>query len=98
MCKLLGLAVFFLGTPAPAQEAKTYPAHVLIIRHAEKPEDGSADLSPKGQERARALHHLFKKSGGRPQALPRPDFIFATKDSKGSRRPGETMAPLAKHL
>jgi hypothetical protein len=98
MPKLLCLAVLFLGTPAPAQDAKTYPAHVLIIRHAEKPADASADLSPKGQERARALHHLFKKSEGRPQALPKPDFIFATKDSNSSRRPGETVAPLAKHL
>jgi broad specificity phosphatase PhoE len=98
MRKLLCLTVLFLAAPTPAQEAKTYPAHVLIIRHAEKPAGASANLSPKGQERARALHHLFKKSDGRPPALPKPDFIFATKDSKSSRRPGETVAPLAKHL
>jgi broad specificity phosphatase PhoE len=100
MRKLLGLAVLALAIPAQAQEAKSYPAHVLIIRHAEKPPDaaGSPDLSPRGKERARALRNLFRKSETRLKKLPTPDFIFATKDSANSKRPGETVAHLAKKL
>jgi broad specificity phosphatase PhoE len=101
MRKLLGLAASFLTCAllaAGAQEAKTYPAHVLIIRHAEKPEGDSPDLSPRGKERARALRNLFKKSESRPKKFPTPDFIFAAKDSKKSHRPRETVKPLAKRL
>jgi len=99
MRKLLSLAaLFFLGTLCPAQDTKTYPAHVLILRHAEKPTDESGDLSPRGKERARALRHLFQKSESRPKPLPTPAFLFATRDSKKSQRPRETVTPLAKRL
>jgi hypothetical protein len=100
MKQLLGLAVFFLGLPACAEEAKSYPAHVLLLRHAEKPPilAESADLSARGKERARALPELFKKSEARPAALPTPDFLFATKDTASSRRPRKTVAPLAESL
>src|SRR5262249_8728985 len=85
-------------TLCPAQDAKTYPAHILIIRHAEKPTNDSVDLSPRGKERARALSNLFTKSESRPRKLPTPDFIFATRDSRRSHRPKETVKPLAKVL
>jgi hypothetical protein len=99
MSRLCCLALLLLLAPfAHAQDTKTYPAHVLIIRHAEKPADDSVDLSPRGKERAKALHKLFKKSASRPKPLPTPDFIFATKDSKRSYRPRETVTPLAKKL
>jgi broad specificity phosphatase PhoE len=79
------------------QKDKTHPGRVLIIRHAEKPPAiaKSADLSPKGKERAEILHTLFEKSETRPDPFPVPDFIFATKDSMNSRRPTGTVAPLA---
>ena len=66
------------------------PAIVLIIRHGEKP-DGSGDpnLSPRGFERAKALARVI------PAHFPRPDFLFATKKSKGSVRPIETITPLS---
>lgn len=75
------------------------PAQVLIIRHGEKPGDPSAPddptdrgLSTRGRERAAALAYSI------PDAFPRPDFLFATKDSDSSKRPGETIAPLAARL
>lgn len=101
MCKLLGLGTFLLlgaFLPAGAQEARTYPAQVLIIRHAEKPAGDSPDLSPRGKERARALYNLFRSSKARPRSFPTPDFIFATRDSGKSHRPRETVTPLASRL
>ena len=49
----------------------TYPAHVLIIRHAEKPPDSDAslDLSPAGFARANALPRLFVASAQRANPL-----------------------------
>src|SRR5438270_13845848 len=103
MVKRLGLLIvvlFVASVPACAEEAKTYPARVLLIRHGEKPpaEAESVALSDKGKERAEALRKLFKKTDKRPDLPPAPDFIFATKDSKRSHRPRETVTPLAKKL
>jgi broad specificity phosphatase PhoE len=80
--------------------AASYPAHVLIIRHGEKPPDASASesLSPTGVARAKALSQLFTKSTTRPDPLPKPDFIFATRVSKHSQRPIETASPLGTAL
>jgi hypothetical protein len=71
-------------------------ATVLLIRHAEKPTDGP-DLSELGQKRAQAYVDYFQRLtlDGRPA---RPDAIFATKESKSSNRPYETVQPLAQAL
>jgi broad specificity phosphatase PhoE len=106
MGKRIGLALLVIAAlglglllPARADDAKTSPAHVLIIRHAEKPDDAtSAELTAEGKERAEALDKLFKKSDDRPEPFPTPDFIFAAKDSNKSHRPTATAAPLAKKL
>jgi hypothetical protein len=77
--------------------ASAQPREVMLIRHAEKPDDGSSiHLSPAGQKRAEALPKLFDLS--RPHPFPKPDFIFATKQSDNSNRPVETVTPLAKGL
>jgi hypothetical protein len=77
----------------------TYPARVLIIRHAEKPNDGlSVHLSEDGKKRAEMLPKLFEKSDDRPVPFPKPDFLIATRNTKNSQRPAETLAPLAKSL
>ncbi|VTR93928.1 Uncharacterized protein OS=Ralstonia solanacearum (strain GMI1000) GN=RSc3377 PE=4 SV=1 [Gemmata massiliana] len=77
----------------------TYPARVIIIRHAEKPGDeNERGLSAVGKKRADALTELFQKSDSRPNPLPAPDFIFASSASKRSDRPIETVTPLAKKL
>jgi hypothetical protein len=105
--RLLGIgivacAIAILVAPeraSQAQEAKTFPKVVMLIRHAEKPaDDTSPDLSAEGKKRAEALPELFRKSDTRPEPLPTPDFIFATKNSKNSHRPLETITPLAKQL
>ena len=90
-------------TPAPARdEAKKNtksPQQILIIRHAEKTGDeGDAHLSRRGKERAAVLDKLFFASKDRPDPFPRPDFIFAARNSKGSHRPVETVTPLAMKL
>ena len=79
---------------------QTYPAHVLIIRHAEKPPDSSAsfELAPAGAARAKALAEMFTASATRPNPFPKPDFIFAARDSKRSRRSRQTAAPLGEAL
>lgn len=75
------------------------PKAILIIRHAEKPADDAATgLSPEGKKRAEALPELFKKTASRPDPFPAPDFIIATKASKHSNRPVETVTPLAEAL
>jgi len=91
------LAGFVLLTFSVAAWADTYPAHVLIIRHAEKPADGQG-LSPEGKARAAALPKLFMKSDTRPEPFPTPDFIFAAENSKESHRPVDTVTPLADKL
>lgn len=96
------MSIVALGIAVGCQAAdgkKTYPLQILIIRHAEKPEDGvSVNLSEIGKKRADALPELFEKSDARPDPLPTPDFIIATKASKHSNRPVETVVPLAKKL
>jgi hypothetical protein len=75
------------------------PKAILLIRHAEKPADAAdIHLGPEGKKRAHALPDLFKKSDTRPDPFPTPDFIIATKASKHSNRPVETVTPLAQAL
>jgi len=87
------LVLFFsLGAQSAPDAPPAGPRIVMIIRHAEKPETGEKDpnLSPRGFERADALAKVI------PDRFPRPDFLLATKRSKGSNRPVETITPLAK--
>jgi hypothetical protein len=78
------------------------PAQVLIIRHAEKPEDDEGPhLSSRGAARAAALPALFvvpPTFPTRPARFRAPDFIIATRASTNSNRPVETVTPLAKAL
>jgi hypothetical protein len=87
---------------APVAQASTYPSHVLIIRHAEKPDDKKdKHLTSRGAARAAALPSLFyipKVFRTKPAPFPTPDFLFATAESKDSNRPVETVQPLAKAL
>jgi hypothetical protein len=71
-------------------------AVVLIIRHAEKPKSGSA-LAPAGKKRAKAYVKYFKDYtvDGQPLKL---DYLFASADSKASRRARLTIEPTSKKL
>jgi phosphohistidine phosphatase SixA len=69
------------------------PNQILVIRHAEK--NGSkADihLNARGVARAAALPALF------PARFATPEFLFASRQSKHSNRPVETLTPLSKAL
>jgi hypothetical protein len=80
------------------------PTQVLIIRHAEKPEEGHC-LSVKGWQRAAALVPFFlcelsDECGNRQRGFARPMAIYAqtpTKENK-SLRPVQTVRMLAQAL
>ena len=94
------LTALFIGivvSPLAADEPKTHPKTILVIRHAEKPDSGP-ELSDEGKQRAKALPDLFKKSASRPDPFPTPDVIFAAANSSESKRPFETVQPLAAKL
>jgi hypothetical protein len=71
--------------------------NVLLIRHAEKPDDGDTGLAVAGQERAQAYVVFFQNYaiGSHPVKL---GAIFASSDSKKSHRPRLTVTPLAEAL
>ena len=89
-------AVIFVSTLTLAADSENGPKDsvVLIIRHAENPASGRG-LAPRGQQRAEAYKHYFKKFTVDSKRL-RPDAIFAAKDSKQSQRPRLTVEPFAK--
>ena len=90
------MCVFAIAICDGEHSTTTGPRTVLIIRHAEKPDatDGekSPDLSKRGFERADALAKAI------PDHFFKPDFLIATKASKGSDRPIETITPLSHAL
>ena len=101
------------GRPRPPEGVSQPPAastgatKIMIIRHAEKPvgqingvdASGNQDpnsLIPQGWQRAGALVALFGSSFG---PLPAPTHLFAPNQfGSGSKRPFETITPLAAKL
>jgi broad specificity phosphatase PhoE len=80
--------------------ASAMPAQIIIIRHGEKIDNTHDDLSPRGVERARALPRLFQSD---PRFLKHgpPVAIYGAVARAGvstSKRPVETVIPLAKSL
>ena len=74
------------------------PAQVIIIRHGEKPAQGSG-LNARGFQRARALVKFFQSAPevtryGTPAAI----YAMAPKDAAGSVRAIQTVTPLADSL
>ena len=67
------------------------PKTLLVMRHAEKPDDpDDPDLTKDGLERAAKLATYI------PQQFGQPDFIFAAAITRHSARPYETVKPLSK--
>src|SRR4051812_2923021 len=81
-----------------AASCYSHPAQVIIIRHAEKPDDGN-ELSLRGEERAAALVPYFLKTGELLK-FKTPVAIYAQrpKDADSSLRSIETVKPLADAL
>jgi hypothetical protein len=84
------------GCSRKVEQTGPPPATILLIRHAEKLNDGRIDLSPIGFERARLLPKVFAP-GARPD-VPTPQVLFATRESAHSNRPIQTVTPLAAAL
>jgi broad specificity phosphatase PhoE len=70
---------------------------VIIIRHGEKTPADPVNLSKPGEVRANHLPALLLD---KDSPWKRPDVLYAMKQSgpKGSRRPLETVLPLAEAL
>jgi phosphohistidine phosphatase SixA len=69
------------------------PKQILLMRHAEKPDDPrDPNLSDAGRARAEKLAVYV------PTDLGKPDFLFASAPSKRSVRPIETITPLSNRI
>jgi hypothetical protein len=80
--------------------AETRPAHIILIRHAEKPLDqNNPHLTPAGVERAKHLV-TFVTTNNEITSLGHIAAIFATQTTKhdDGQRTQETVAPLAAAL
>ena len=92
---ILALSLFFTVSAAEGRQNADGLANatILVIRHAEKPDEGSG-LSPAGQARALAYATYFKTLtiDGVPIHI---DTLIATADSGESERPRLTLAPLS---
>lgn len=84
--------------PAPATGVSPFPAgsgpaRLIVLRHAEKSGDRSdPHLSLPGRNRAEALVRYI------PATFGKPEFLIAARTSLRSRRPVETLEPLAAAL
>ncbi len=97
---LMAALALFLAPAAPvaAQQANGLSGTTLIlIRHAEKPPEGSSDpgLIPAGSARAKAYASYFQNFSVDGKAL-KIDTLIATADSKKSNRPRLTVEPFSK--
>ncbi|MDB6112582.1 MAG: flagellar basal body-associated protein FliL [Pedosphaera sp.] len=98
-CALLALALLTAAFEKPRPQERSSglkDATILIIRHAEKPDSGT-DLTPVGQQRAKAYVQYFKTFTIDSKPL-NPDALFAAADSEKSHRPRLTLEPLSKAL
>ena len=98
--QLFCISLLLATSPLLASDTQDSPALkntvILVIRHAEKPDSGFS-LSPLGEQRAQLYVNYFKNLTVDSTPL-KPDYIFATADSKGSHRPRLTVEPTAKAL
>lgn len=83
-------------TSASAQPAQNYLANntVLIVRHAEKPAEGTG-LTPMGEARAQLYAKYFQPFEEEGISIS-VDCLYAGADSKNSVRPRLTLEPLSK--
>lgn len=94
---VIGFLTWMMAIATSASSWAT-PAQILIIRHGEKPEEGS-HLSPRGYRRARALVAYFQHDPavtrfGTPVAI----YAMGQSSADSGLRPIETVTPLAHAL
>jgi hypothetical protein len=97
-CGLLVLAVStaIFAAPDAVPSSPLKNAVILIIRHAEKPDEGSG-LIADGEARARAYVNYFKNFSVNGQPL-KLTWLFVAADSKKSQRPRLTIEPTSEAL
>jgi broad specificity phosphatase PhoE len=98
-CGLVALTIATTTVAEPLRRGNSGAlknAIILVIRHAEQPDDGDG-LSSAGNARAKAYANYFKSFSidGQPLKL---DYLFAAADSRSSRRPRLTIEPTAEEL
>jgi hypothetical protein len=95
---MLRSSLALISILAAANVASAQPAQVIIIRHAEKPEEGN-ELNLRGRERAGALASYFQSSPDVTE-FKTPVAIYAQlpKDTTSSIRSAQTVQPLADAL
>jgi len=72
-----------------------HPANIFIIRHGEKPGEAHVE-GPNDDPNLSVVGHTRAHGLGLNQPFPKPaHFVFATKKTKGSVRPIETIEPYA---
>ena len=79
---------------APSGYPSLAKATILIIRHAEKPDQGDG-LSPAGTARANAYVNYFEHYQVNGTAPIKLTALFAAADSDASHRPSLTLEPLS---
>jgi hypothetical protein len=96
LCGLLALVIPAAVSAHDGNSSALKNAVILIIRHAEEPEDGYG-LSSVGEARAKAYVNYFKNFtiDGQPLKL---DYLFAAKDTSNSHRPRLTIEPTGEAL
>ncbi|HWD42062.1 MAG TPA: hypothetical protein VG944_24705 [Fimbriimonas sp.] len=92
----LSVCLISFGSTAAASNSQLAKAEILIIRHAEKPEQGSG-LTAAGWARAKLYVGYFQHLTLRGKAV-HLTHIFASSDSDSSSRPRLTVEPLAAAL
>jgi hypothetical protein len=93
---LIVLSLCIAASSLLAQSAQNYLANntVLIVRHAEKPVEGTG-LTPMGEARAQLYVKYFEPFQEQGLSI-RVDSLYAGADSKKSMRPRLTLEPLSK--
>lgn len=98
--RMIRLAFALLLMPVVTPCVNAQPAQVVVIRHAEKPDDPENEhLSPAGVKRADHLASLVTTDPTLTKFGP-PVAIFASSPTKhgAGQRTSETLAPLARAL
>jgi hypothetical protein len=96
IASVLLVGSLILSNFSSAQQARNYLSNntVLIIRHSEKPDNGTG-LNAAGEVRARLYTKYFQPFQEEGLSI-QVDSLYAGADSKNSLRPRLTLEPLSK--